>query len=99
MATVTETYILEQKEGATNYPSSANTRWQAAQANGVIVSVSKEPIIDPSQIVAGKTRNLVTIVWRSEEDRQQYANEALADSAYQSYVITSETKRINRTTS
>ena len=96
MATVTETYILEHNEGSTTYPSSANVRWEAAQANGVIVSHTNTPIVDPSEVVAGKTRSNVVIVWRSAEDRAAYISGAAADATFQAWLTSSGTRKINQ---
>jgi len=99
MATVTETYILEQNEGMTNFPSSASTRLQTALDNGTIVSFTKTPIDSPSEVVAGKTRHNIAIVWKSAADRNNYITAMQADSTYQAYVASSNTTIINRVTS
>ena len=95
MATVTETYILEQDEGKTTYPSAANTRLQTAIANGTIVSFTKTPIVDGANLVSGKTRANVVRVWRSAEDRTTFTNASNADTELQAYLISSNTRRIN----
>jgi hypothetical protein len=99
MATVTETYILEQDEGETTYPAAARERLQAAIDSGAIVSNTKTPIVDPSEVVAGKARFNVVRVFRSEEDRQNFINDSNADSTLQTYIISSSTRRINQTIS
>jgi hypothetical protein len=99
MATVTETYILEQKEGVTDYPSSANTRLQTALSSGAVVSFNKTPIVDPSEVVANKTRFNVVIVFRSAEDRNNYINASNADAELQTFITNSNTRRINLTVS
>jgi len=95
MATVTETYILEQDEDKTTFPTASNQRLEAAIANGTIVSNSKTPIIDPSQVVAGKTRFNIVRVFKSAADRKSFGDANLADSELQTYLTTSHTRRIN----
>jgi len=99
MATVTLTYILEQDQGNTEFPASAVSRLNAALASGAIVSNTKTPIVDPSEVVAGKARFNVVRVFRSEEDRQNFINDSNADSTLQTYLISSSTRRINQTIS
>lgn len=99
MATVTETYILEQDEGNTTFPSSSRAALQSAIASGAIVSNTSTPITDPSEVVAGKTRATVVRVFRSEEDRNNYVNASNADTELQAYIISSNTRKINRTIS
>jgi len=99
MATVTVTYILEQNQGSTEYPASAVSRLNAALSSGAIVSNTKTPIVDPAQIVEGKTRFNVVRVFRSAEDRQNFINASNADSALQAYLISSNTNVINQTIS
>jgi hypothetical protein len=96
MATVTETYILEQDEGKTEFPTSDRARFETAKTNGAIVSNTKTAIIDPSQVVAGKTRYQVTRVWRSDQDRLDYNAECRADAALQTYLTNSNTTKLNR---
>jgi len=95
MATVTVTYILEQDEGKTEYPTSDRTRFEAAKTSGAIVSNTKTPITDPSQVVAGKTRHQVTRVWRSDQDRLDYNAACRADAALQTYLTNSNTRKVN----
>jgi len=99
MATVTETYILEQDEGETTYPSSTITAFEAAKTSGVIVSSTKTAISTPSEVVEGKARFNVTIVWRSAEDKTNYENARKADSTFQNYLTTSNTRKVNLTIS
>jgi hypothetical protein len=96
MATVTETYILQQDEGKTSYPSSASTRLQTAIDNGTIVSFTKTPITSSGEIVAGKTKFNVAIVWKSAADRNNFITASQADSTLQAYIISSNLTIINR---
>jgi hypothetical protein len=95
MATVTETYILEQDTGNTTYPSAAQARLQAAIDSGAIVSRTRTPIVDGENFVSGKTRANVVRVWRSAEDRTTFINASNADTVLQAYLISSNTRRIN----
>jgi heme-degrading monooxygenase HmoA len=95
MATVTVTYILEQDEGNTTYPSAAQARLQAAIANGTIVSFTKTPIVDGANLVSGKARANVVTVWKSAEDKTTFQNASLADAELQAYIISSNTRKIN----
>jgi hypothetical protein len=97
MATVTETYILEQNEGSTNFPASAIARREAAKNSGAVISRTKTPIADPAEVVEGKSRFNMTIIYRSEADRLQIANENDADAELQAYLISSGYRKINRT--
>jgi len=97
--TVTETYILEQDEGKTTYPTAANARLQAAIANGTIVSNTRTPIVDGSDLVLGKTRSNVVIVYKSAGDKTTFQNASAADAELQAYIISSNTRRINYTVS
>lgn len=99
MTTVTETFIQEQDEGNTVFPTSATSRLNAARASGAIVSNTLTPIVDGPNLVSGKTRATVVRVFRSEEDRQNFINSSNADSALQAYLISSNTRRINQTIS
>ena len=99
MATVTETYILEQDTGNTTYPTAANARLQAALASGAIVSFTKTPIVDGLDFVAEKTRLNVVVVYRSAEDKTTFQNATLADTEFQAYAISSNIRRINLTVS
>ena len=96
MATVTETYILEQDDNKILFPSATSARLQAALANGAVVSFTKTPIVYPSEeVVAGKAKCNVVIVYRSEEDRATFQAAAQADAELQAYFIDSNTRRIN----
>ena len=99
MATVTETYILEQDTGNTTYPSAAQARLQAAIDSGAIVSRTRTPIVDGPDLVVGKTRSRVVIVYKSAEDKTTLQNAGAADTEYQAYIISSNTRRINYTVS
>ena len=96
MATVTETYIMEQNEGDTTFPSAANARLAAELASGAIVSRTITPIVDPAEVVAGKSRYNVVIVFRSEEDRIRIGRDRDADSELQAYIVSSELRKINK---
>jgi hypothetical protein len=96
MATVTETYILEQKENDTDFPSAAKARLAAELASGAIVSRTITPIVDPAEVVAGKTRANVVIVFRSEEDRIRIGSDRDADADLQAYIVSSELRKINK---
>ena len=93
--TVTETYILEQNTGQSEYPSAANTRLQAAITSGAIASFTKTPIVDGPDLVEGKTRFRIVRVFRSADDRTSFQAAAQADTAFQAYVISSGSTRIN----
>jgi hypothetical protein len=96
MATVTETYILEQDENNILYPSAANAKLQAAIANGTIVSFTKTPIVYPSEeVVTGKVKCNVVVVYRSAEDRTNFQATAQADTELQAYIISSNTRKLN----
>lgn len=99
MATVTETYILEQDEGKTEFPASASSAWQALKDSGAVVSETKISIADPAEVIPGKTRFNVTIVWRSAEDRENAIAAGQANTELQSYFTNSNTRKINRTVS
>jgi hypothetical protein len=96
MATVTETYILEQNIGDTMYPSTARARLQAAIDSGAIVSSSRTPIIDGPDLVQGKTRSRIVRVFRSADDRTSFQAASLADTELQAYVISSGSTAINK---
>jgi hypothetical protein len=95
MATVTETYILEQDEGKTTYPSAAQARVQAAIDSGAIVSDTRTPIVDGPDLVVEKTRFRVVRVFRSADDRTSFQAASNADTVLQAYLISSNTRRIN----
>ena len=95
MATVTVRFILEQDEGAPAFPSTAKARFQAALASGAIVSYTKTPIVDPAEMVAGKTRSNVVIVYRSAEDQETYIMAAQTDAELQAYMTSINTTRLN----
>jgi hypothetical protein len=99
MATVTETFIQEQDEGKTVFPSTSRAMLQAAIDSGAIVSNTLTPIVDGPNLVAGKTRATVVRVFRSAEDRATFANASNADTVLQAYLISSNTRRINLTVS
>ena len=99
MATVTETYILEQDEGKTTYPSAARARIETALSSGAIVSFTKTPIVAGSDLVVGKTRSNVVIVYRSADDRNTFKRATKADKELQAYIISSNSTIINRTVS
>lgn len=96
MATVTETYILEQNTGNTVYPSTAQARLQAAIDSGAIVSSSRTPIIDGPDFVQGKTRSRIVRVFRSANDRTNFQAASLADTELQAYVTSSGSTKINQ---
>ena len=96
MATVTETYTAEQNEGETEFPSAAKARLAAEVANGAIVSRTVTPIVDGPDLVAGKTRANVVIVFRSAEDRISIVNDNAADAVLQAYLVSSGYRKINR---
>jgi len=96
MATVTETYILEQNEGDTEFPSAAQARQAAELASGAIVSNTLTPIVDGPNLVTGKTRFNVVRVFKSAEDRVRIANANLADAELQAYLTSSAYRKINR---
>ena len=96
MATVTETYVLEQDEDKISYPTAANARLQAALASGAIVSFTKTPIVYPSaEVVAGKAKCNVVVVYRSAGDKATFQAASQADSELQAYFIDSNTRRLN----
>ena len=99
MATVTETYIQELNEGDTDFPSASRARLAAELASGAIVSRTVTPIVDPAEVVAGKTRANVVIVFRSAEDKERIANDNLADAEHQAYMVSSAFRKINKVTS
>ena len=94
--TVTETYIQEQNEGDTEFPSAAKARLAAELASGAIVSRTVTPIVDGPDLVAGKTRANVVIVFRSAEDRISIVNDNAADAVLQAYMVSSAYRKINR---
>jgi hypothetical protein len=96
MATVTETYILEQNAGDTTFPSAARTRLAAELASGAIVSRTVTPIVDGPNLVAGKTRANVVVVYKSAEDKERIATASDADAVLQAYMISSGFLKINR---
>jgi hypothetical protein len=93
--TVTETYILEQDEGKTTFPSTARARQAAELAGGAIVSNTLTPIVDGPDLVAGKTRSNVVMVFRSVEDKETFATAGHADTELQTYLTSSNTRRLN----
>ena len=94
--TVTETYIQEQNEGDTEFPSAAKARLAAELASGAIVSRTVTPIVDGPDLVAGKTRANVVIVFRSAEDRVRIGTASDADAELLAYIISSAYRKINR---
>ena len=96
MATVTETYILEQNPGDTTFPAASRARQEAELASGAIVSNTLTPIVDGPDLVAGKTRVNVVRVFKSAEDRVRIANDNLADVELQAYMVSSGFLKINR---
>jgi hypothetical protein len=96
MATVTETYIQEQNEGDTQFPSACLARFENERSTGAIVSRTVTPIVDSAEVVTGKTRANVVIVFKSEEDRTRIANDNLADATMQAYLTSSAYRKINR---
>jgi len=99
MATVTETYILEQNEGNTTFPSASRARLEAEIASGAIVSNTLTPIVDGPNLVTGKTRFNVVRVYRSEEDRIRIQNANKADAESRAFLISSAYRQINFTKS
>ena len=99
MATVTETFILEQNEGNTTFPSTSRARLAAELASGAIVSRTVTPIVDGPNLVIGKTRANVVVVFRSAEDKERIANDNLADAEHQAYLTSSAFRKINKATS
>jgi len=95
MATITVTYMLEQNEDRPAFPSTATARFQAALDSGAIVSYNKTPITDPAEVVAGKTRSNVVMVFRSAEDKETFATAGHADTELQTYLTSSNTRRLN----
>ena len=96
MATVTETYILEQNPGNTTFPAAARARQEAELASGAIVSNTLTPLVDGPDLVAGKTRANVVIVFRSAEDRVRIGTASDADAELLAYIISSAYRKINR---
>ena len=97
MATVTETYIVEQNEGDTIFPSASRARLEAELSTGAIVSNTLTPIIYPSEaVVSGKTKYSIVRVFKSAEDRMRIANDNLADAELQAYLTSSAYRKINR---
>ena len=96
MATVTETYILEQNAGDTTFPLASRDRTAAELASGAIVSRTVTPIVDGPDLVAGKTRANVVIVFRSAEDRVRIGTASDADAELLAYIISSAYRKINR---
>ena len=96
MATVTETYILEQNPGDTTFPAASRARQEAELASGAIVSNTLTHIVDGPDLVAGKARANVVRVFRSEEDRVRIANDNDADATLQAYMVSSGFLKINR---
>lgn len=97
MATVTETYTVEQNEGDTTFPAASRARLAAELASGAIVSNTLTPIIHPSEeVVAGKTKYHMVRVFKSEEDRVRIGAANDADAEHQAYVISSAYRKINR---
>jgi hypothetical protein len=96
MATVTETYILEQNADSSDFPSACVARLQAALDSGAIVSNTLTAIVDPAQLVPGKIRHSVVKVFRSEEDRISIENDNLADAELQAYIISSGYTKLNK---
>jgi hypothetical protein len=83
MATiVTETYILEQNEGDTEFPSAAKARLATELASGAIVSHTLTPIVDGPDVVAGKTKYHMVRVFKSDEDRMRIGNDNDADALF-----------------
>ena len=97
--TVTETFILEQNEGNTTFPSTAKARLAAELASGAIASRTVTPIVDGPNLVTGKTRANVVVVFRSAEDKERIANDNLADAELQTYLTSSAYRKINKVTS
>jgi hypothetical protein len=95
--TVTETYIQEQNTGDIEFPSAAQARLAAELASGAIVSRTVTPIVYPSEeVVAGKTRANVVVVFRSAEDRMRIVTASDADAVLQAYLIRCAYRKINR---
>ena len=95
--TVTETYIQEQNDGDTDFPSAARARLANELSTGAIVSRTVTPIVDPSEeVVAGKTRANVVVVFRSAEDRVRIATANDADAVLQAYLISCAFRKINK---
>ena len=96
MATVTETYTVEQNDGDTTFPASARARLEAELASGAMISNSLTPIVYPSEeVVAGKAKYRIVRVYRSEEDRIRIRNANRADTELQAYFISSNTVKLN----
>jgi hypothetical protein len=96
MATVTETYTVEQNEGDTTFPAASKARLANELSTGAIVSRTVTPIVDGPNLVTGKTRANVVIVFKSEEDRVRISNANLADAESEAYLISSAYRKINR---
>ena len=96
MATVTETFILEQNEGNTTFPSASRARTAAELASGAIVSRTVTPIVDGPNLVIGKTRANVVVVFRSAEDRTRIVAANDADAEHQAYLISCAYRKINK---
>ena len=96
MATVTETYILEQDDNKILFPSATTARLAAALAAGTIISFTKTPIVYPSEaVVAGKAKCNMVIVYRSAEDKDTYKAACAADTELQAYFVSSNTRKLN----
>jgi hypothetical protein len=96
MATVTETYILEQDDDNILFPTASRARLAAALSSGAIVSFTKTPIVYPSEaVVAGKAKCNMVIVYRSAEDRTTFQAAAQADTELQAYFVSSNTRKLN----
>ena len=96
MATVTETYILEQNSGDATFPAAARARLEAELASGAIVSNTLTHIVDGPDLVAGKARANVVRVFRSEEDRVRIGNDNDADAELSAFIVSSGFLKINR---
>jgi hypothetical protein len=96
MATVTETFTVEQNEGDTTFPSASRARLAAELASGAMVSNTLTPIVDGPDLVAGKTKYHMVRVFKSEEDRMRIGNDNDADAVLQAYLVSSAYRKINR---
>ena len=96
MATVTETYILEQDAGNTTFPAAARARQEAELASGAMVSFTLTPIVDGPDLVAGKIRANVVKVFKSAEDRVRIGNDNDADAELAAFIVSSGFLKINR---
>ena len=94
--TVTETYTVEQNEGDTTFPSASLARTATELASGAMVSRTLTPIVDGPDVVAGKTKYNIVIVFRSEEDRIRINNDNLADAVLLAFLTSSAYRKINR---